>query len=201
MQFISTHTVVLDQEAYLLTGFRAGEEWAMKQVFDRFFRPLSYFAHNLIGNREEASDIAIHLLQKCWEKRTEIDSISAIGAYLFTGVRNRCIDYARQQKVRAGYREELLLTQPGQPVSDPEVTDAFLFKMVAEAIEALPGNGPAILKMSLLEGMDIAEIAAKLSITPNHARVQKSRALAALRPALLQKGLDTGVYLLLFKFF
>lgn len=173
----------------------------MKQVFDRFFRPLSYFAHNLIGNREEASDIAIHLLQKCWEKRAEIDSIPAIGAYLFTGVRNRCIDYARQQKVRAGYREELLLTQPGQPVSDPEVTDAFLFKMVAEAIEALPGNGPAILKMSLLEGMDIAEIAAKLSITPNHARVQKSRALAALRPVLLQKGLDTGVYLLLFKLF
>lgn len=160
----------------------------MRAIFLHWFPKLCFYAGSLIANKEEAKDIAQEALLQLWRHRKKVDSQKNLPAYLFTVVRRDCYDYLKHQQVKRNKQQEIT----GTITITEEGADAILIHLevlqkIYQEIDHLPPHLAEIVKLSFIEGLTTQEIADRLQMTPNHVRVQKSRALEKLKTALLKQ--------------
>lgn len=159
-----------------------------EQTFDEFFRhyyaALCFFSQSIIHNEEDAKDIVQDCFIKLWDDTVITDKTASIKSFLYTMVRNRCIDYLRQQKVRTKAAIHLQRAEIDEPYFD-ELAFAEMLRQVLEHIEGLPANMNTILKKYYLQGKKHKEIARELSTTENAVQLQKAKAIKLLKQKLL----------------
>ena len=78
---------------------------AFEQVFKSHFVHLCNFAAQFVPDMDTARDITQKVFIQLWENREKIDPNQSIRSYLFTSVKNRCLNYIRDQKK---YRSKVL---------------------------------------------------------------------------------------------
>src|SRR5688572_14375969 len=93
-------------------GLKNDDRRVFDHLFDQFFRALCYFAANLVGDAEEAKDIALNSFTKLWLRRENFNSILNIKAFLYITTRNACLDYLRMLQREGDRRKELANLQP-----------------------------------------------------------------------------------------
>lgn len=179
----------LHNEPELLKRIADGDENAFRQLFDVFMQPLCYFGFQLIQDKEEAKDIAISIFQKLWENQERFSTIETVKGYLFTSMRNGCLNYLRHLKVEARALREL--TEPGSENAKVEalMIQAEVMQKIYAEIETLSPQLREILLLNLVHGLSVREIAEKLQISESHVRADRSRAVGYLRTALAKKGM------------
>lgn len=65
---------------------------ALEKSFEQYYRPLCIYAmHYLHGDVDRAEDVVQDCFVKLWQKEADNDK-----AFLFTAVRNACIDLLRR---------------------------------------------------------------------------------------------------------
>jgi RNA polymerase sigma factor (sigma-70 family) len=73
-----------------------------KQLFEQLFReefiPLTGLARGYVYNQDTAKEIVQEVFINLWLKRDSISTEKSITSYLFTSVRNRCLNYLRDHK-------------------------------------------------------------------------------------------------------
>ena len=163
-----------------------------KEQFEHLFRTeiarLHNFTRQYVQDSDTAMDICQNVFVTLWEKRHTIDMQGAVHAYLYTAVRNRCLNYIRDNKK---YRSRFL---------DLECTDVELFitgepdtadiremeHHVQAAIAALPEKCREVFEMSRFREMKYREIADALEISQKTVEAHMSKAMRLLREALSQ---------------
>ena len=162
-----------------------------KQSFELLFREnftaLAGFARKYVKDLDTAKEIAHDVFINLWEKRNEIDSGKPLQSYLFTSVRNRCLNYIRDQKKfdktgditeNPGYSQ---LAEDNDPVEIMELEER-----INLAIDSLPDKCREIFIMSRFRDLKYAGIAKELDISVKTVEAQMSRALKALREKLAE---------------
>ncbi|MGN6352963.1 MAG: sigma-70 family RNA polymerase sigma factor, partial [Parafilimonas sp.] len=129
---------------------------------------------------EDAKDIVQDCFIKLWDDAVIRDKTESVKSLLYTMVRNRCIDYLRQQKVRTKAATHLQPDETDDLYFD-ELAFAEMLRQVLEHLEDLPTNMGTVLKQYYLQGKKLKEIAKELSTTPDAVRMQKTRALKLLK--------------------
>lgn len=160
-----------------------------KQSFELLFREnfiaLTGFARKYVKDLDTAKEIAHDVFINLWEKRNEIDSEKPLRSYLFASVRNRCLNYIRDQKKfdrteditgNPGYSQ---LTEDNDPVEIMELEER-----INLAIDSLPDRCREIFVMNRFRDLKYAEIAKKLDISVKTVEAQMSRALKTLKEKL-----------------
>lgn len=116
-----------------------------------------------------------------WEKFDSLPPDTQYRSYLFTAVRNRCLNYLRDKK-------KLLSLEK---VGDADLSEvntsleaAELEQAIAQAINSLPEKCRQIFEMNRGEGLKYAEIAEKLGLSVKTVEAQMSKALSVLRERL-----------------
>lgn len=174
----------------------------MRGLFRSFYPRLSFLAAELLGNHNQAEDMAQEALSVFWEKRASFagSSMKEVSAYLFTIVRNRCFNVLKHDKVKDVHHQKLTQDLSGyDDLVEAKIIKEDLYYKIYLEIQALPDNQRQLLKMIFVEGLETDEIAGKLGITPNNVRNQKARALDKLKTLLLKKRLSAVfLYFLLF---
>lgn len=162
----------------------SGEE-LVKELFTTYFDRLAYFAFRLLNDRELANDMAQDAFVKFWQVRSEVeDHPVAIKNFLYTTVKNSCLNSIRRQKVAGEYLSHLEReSEPGGTVIEAIVTSEVLH-LLDEAIEALPESYRRISTLAYLDGKKNQEIADLLDMSVNTVKKQKQRALELLRMKL-----------------
>lgn len=176
--------------------FTQGDERAFRQVFEIQLNPLCYFAEKLISQRQEAEDIVSLAFLKLWNRHQDFSSFAGIRSFLYTTVRNQCLDVLRHRTVVNAAHEQLSVVPPEGTI-EARMYQAELLQLIHQEIQNLPLKPRQILEWSFLEELSTTEIAQKLTITESHVRVEKSRALVQLRTALRKKQLWDQVMVLL----
>jgi RNA polymerase sigma factor (sigma-70 family) len=180
-------------EGELLLHITNGDEGAMEIVFAKYFSRLCYFAHKLTGgNKEEAEDIAQEALLNFWINVRDKGVIpQSTEAYLFQMVRNRCFNFNKRKKMKAGKENDLLQQAP---LTENEVEQVLIqediFNKIYQQLIELPPRQAEIIKLIFLEELDTHEIAKRLQLTPNNIRNHKARAIETIRTLVLKKGLS-----------
>jgi len=176
----------------LLALIAAGNENAMKVLFDHCYPRLYYYVFKLTQNENEARDQVQEAFMAFWQRREEFRAaaVADAEAFMITVVRNRSYNYIKHQQVKAGKQDHILSGIDSiDDQMEARLVQTDLFYRIYQEMMALPPQQAALLKMIYLEGLDTAEIAARLNTTPNNVRNQKARALEKLRTLLLKKGL------------
>jgi RNA polymerase sigma-70 factor (ECF subfamily) len=104
-------------------------------------------------------------------------------AWLYTVARRRLIDLARRRS-----REPLALTTCAEPVQPEPAYEPAIVEVLVEALRLLPHPQRRVVVEKVFEGRTFAEIAARLGINEDAARMRFSRGLARLRTELERKG-------------
>ena len=155
-----------------------------EQLFKTHFVHLCNFANQFVSDTDSAKDITQKVFINLWENREKIDPQKAIQSYLFTSVRNRCLNFIRDQKK---YRSRIL----DLDVVDHEFTFdnmdngiSELQTKVAEALNALPEKCRLVFEMSRYQNMKYKEIAEELEVSVKTVEAHMSKALKTLREHL-----------------
>ncbi|MGN6211991.1 RNA polymerase sigma-70 factor [Parafilimonas sp.] len=159
----------------------------VEQNFDYFFRQyyvaLCFFANSIIHNDEDAKDIVQDCFIKFWSNDIVNEKVDIVKSFLYTMVRNRCIDYTRKQKTITKTKSILLKSEEEFEHFD-ELVFAEMMRQIFDQIEELPETMKTILKKYYFEGKKYKEIAAEMNTTPDAVRMQKTRAIKILKQKL-----------------
>jgi RNA polymerase sigma-70 factor (ECF subfamily) len=160
-----------------------------KEEFERLFRQeiarLHNFARQYVPDSDSAMDICQQVFVRLWEKRDALEKRDSLTSYLYTSVKNRCLNYIRDQKK---YRSRFLdlecadLDVPDS-MSDPEATED-LEKQIQIALAALPEKCRQVFEMSRFGEMKYREIAEALEISQKTVEAHMSKAMRLLRDSL-----------------
>lgn len=152
-----------------------------EKIFRELFKPLCSFALKYIGDWDEARNLVHEVFISVWEKFDSLPPDTQYRSYLFTAVRNRCLNYLRDKK-------KLLSLEK---VGDADLSEvntsleaAELEQAIAQAINSLPEKCRQIFEMNRGEGLKYAEIAEKLGLSVKTVEAQMSKALSVLRERL-----------------
>jgi len=159
-----------------------------EQTFDYFFRQyyaaLCFFAQSIIHNEEDAKDIVQDCFIKLWDDEAVSEKTNTVKSFLYTMVRNRCIDYVRKKKVIAKAASHLQNNEEEREYFD-ELAFAEMMQQVLAHLEELPATMRTIIKQYYLQNKKHKDIANELSTTPNAVQLQKTRAIKLLKEKLL----------------
>jgi RNA polymerase sigma-70 factor (ECF subfamily) len=175
----------------LLTLASSGGAEAREELARRHRNSAYLLALQLLGNRDDALDVAQESLLRLFSNLGRLAPGRAIGPWLLTIVRNQARDFWRRQRVR---RTESIDASPDAFLSqivdtgpDPEETvrQAELRRRVWRAIAALSADHREIVVMRDFHGLSYDELALALGIRIGtvmsrlHAARQRLRALLA----------------------
>jgi RNA polymerase sigma-70 factor, ECF subfamily len=151
-----------------------------EQLFKQLFKPLTAYAVKYIQDVDDAKNIVHDVFIVFWEKRTSLTDIS-LKSYLYTAVRNRCLNYIRDKKKHVSVEH----MQNNEPYSDNSVLEALeLEARIDKAIQSLPEKCREIFELNRFEGLRYAQIAEKLNLSVKTVEAQMSKALSVLRENL-----------------
>ena len=156
-----------------------------EQLFKEHFQHLCNFALQFVQDPDTAQDICQKVFISVWEKREEIDPEQSIKSYLFTSVRNRSLNYLRDQKK---YRSQILDIDCADFELVEEEEDQFALEELKEKIDAalstLPEKCRLVFEMSRYQNMKYREIAEELGIAQKTVEAHMSKAMKSLREQL-----------------
>ena len=167
-------------------------EKGFKRIFETLYPRLFRFAREYVGD-SVAEDILQNVFLKLWEKRASLPIDTHLNAYLFTMVKNQCIDFLKRQqtvnrfsiKRKAELQREMVFNCYAISKFDPEQTDIeTLERLVEKAIAELPEQCRKVFECSRYEGLKYKEIAEKLGISVKTVETHISNALKILRITL-----------------
>ncbi len=171
----------------LMVAFKNGNQAAIDYIYTSNYRQLCYFARGFVNNKEEAEDIVVETFIKLLKKRNDFDTLTNIKGFLYTATRNACLDFLKHVKRKTeSHKEIIYLMQKDEDFIQSRIIKAELLRLILDEVEHLPVIRKKIFKMIFIEEMSTAEIAEKLGITIDTVRVQKARAIASIRTAILK---------------
>ena len=170
---------------------------SVKENFDSIyinnFSRLFLFAKEYVLFDEEAENIVQDIFLMLWEKREALRVDVSLTAYLFTLVKNKCIDFLRHQmveqmyseNVKHEYNEELNVKLFALESFDHNFSsEEDIETLLRNAIDKLPERCRLIFIKSRIEGRKYKEIAEELNLSVNTVEGQISIALKKLREEL-----------------
>lgn len=187
-------TELLDKD--LVKHLNLKEEWAYVALFDAYYHKLYLFAERYIYDSDKAHDIIQDLFVRIWERREPLLLKSeSLRYYLFTAVRNNCLNYLRSLQIEDKNNERYLyacMESHNLEVLDNEE----LLKEIQMVLDSLPDRCRQICLLRFMDGYKYREIAEQLGINENTVKVQLFRGMNRLKKMMAEY--DFRVVALLF---
>jgi RNA polymerase sigma-70 factor (family 1) len=176
-------------ENEIILQLHSDNEKGLSAIFKSYHAGLLYFASQYLPYSQAAEDIVAESFIKIWERRSDFESLPAIKSFLYITVRNACLNQIKQSSRYAACHEEIkyLAEKSEELYCTQKMIKAELLNQIWQDIELLPEARRKIFKMIYMEGLNTFEIASALKISVDTVRVQKARALHALRAHLKQR--------------
>ena len=165
-----------------------------RKEFEMFFREhyafLCHFASRYIVNNAECEDIVQESLLKYWENRKNFNSYTKVRSYIYTVIRNSCIDNIRKNNRN---RRKSLSELNEKSYFEDNLIENESYNLFYTALNKLPDRCKELIELAL-KGFKNSEIAEEMGITEGTVHSIKKRAYKKLRDLLKDK------YYLLFLF-
>lgn len=163
---------------------------SFKKLFNSYYQPLCHLGRHYLGDEDEAKTVVQEAFVKLWEVRHELESGSNIQNYLFTLVKNNCLNILKRRQILLKHHEKIREKELRyQYESLNRISDDYLeFKELKEKIDAAVNNLPehlrVVFELSRFKDMKNREIALELEISQKTVEARITKALKILREEL-----------------
>lgn len=192
------HPLSPERERQLVGQVRQGSRGALGELLGAYHRPVYHQCLRMLGNAEDAADVAQDALLKA---ATHVDSFkgdSRFGTWLYRIVMNLSISHLRKRKVRqavsldmemAGGQDQAsslkgMIEQRREPTPESRVETQEQVGQVMAALQQLDVTLRSVILLRDLQDMDYQEIADVVGVPIGTVKSRLFRARVALRQAL-----------------
>ncbi len=171
----------------LLFSLIQGNDEALKQLFFKYYDMLVRFAVPILKDQDMARDIVQEVFVKIWEKRSNLNQATRLRPYLFTSVKNACLNLLRrEERVQwTSESDELDSWSTPQEHVQAQIQEKDLNKALHRALDKLPPKCRQIFELRRFEELSNKEIAQELGISIKTIENQMTKALKLLRTELM----------------
>jgi len=175
-----------NDEINIIDGIRSGRESAFRQVFRLYYPKLVVFARKYLNDLDPARDIVQDFLLYLYESRDSLIIQTSLKSYLYSSVRNRCLNHLKHLQVRDKYGEMVRHSENGLDYDLEQNLEATeLEARIYKIVSSLPEQCRRIYTMSRGDGKSNDKIAKELNLSKRTVETQISKALRILRDNLL----------------
>ncbi len=160
-----------------------------EKLYKLYYPKMFAFAKNYVPANEDAENIVQDVFLTLWERKEEIEISFTLTTYLFTLVKNRCLNFLRHKLIEEEYNSQMK-KELGFKLYALEVFDYSyqseeeLQEIIRRALDALPERCREVFIKSRIEGLKYKEISDELGISVNTVEKQIVTALRKLRVVL-----------------
>lgn len=155
-----------------------------EQLFREYFSPLSNFALSYVNDLDTAKEVVQEVFINLWNKKDSINSDKSVKAYLYTSVKNRCLNYIRDHKKFRSYVLDVEIEDTELVFENNSISQTEIQAKIQQALNKLPEKCRQVFELSRFEELKYKEIAEKQGISIKTVEVQISKALKILREEL-----------------
>ena len=164
-------------------GIIQSDPKCFRSLYDAYYAYLCGLAVSYIHDFEQARELVNDVFLRVWEHRAELKHPPL--PYLISGVRNACFNYLRDTRKESRITLDFMERIPDVALYDEnDVED--IVQLIARLSQDLPERCKEVFSLHFNDGMDTADIASRLGISPSTVRVQLKIALDKIR-GLLKK--------------
>ena len=161
-------------------------------IFRKYHHRLFLYALKFVEDEGEALDIVQNVFLAVWEKGKYREEERFVHSYLFSAVKNRCLNQIKHQRVVHKFEQCYACELKELEVSHFQVGEVSLIegeslKQLEEAIDALTDSYKEVIVLSRFEGLKNLEIAHQLNIPVRTVETRIYRALSSLKEKLSTK--------------
>lgn len=174
-------------EITIFQQIKTGNETAFSRLFDHYYAPMCFFAAKFLNDMDISRSVVQQVFVDLWIKREKLNVEHSVKSYLFQCVRNRSIDYLRQQKsnIQISESTEEMFTAPFHDM----IEESEMYSHVNSTINQLPEKCREIFILCRQDGLKYSEIARKLNISVKTVEMQMGIALKKIRSSLVDSQL------------
>ncbi len=174
-------TGVTVSDRAVIDGFRAGDESAIRALYERYGGAIFSVARSVTNDRELAAEVVQQTFTKAWRSASSFDPDRDIAPWLYSIARRTAIDVIRHERrpTIGGHSPEVEVGTAG-----PSFERTWEIHEVRVAIDALPAEERDVVKLSHLAGLTHPEIAERLDIPLGTVKSRSARAHRRLAAAL-----------------
>ena len=162
----------MDDDTDLNTRFSHGEETAVRAVYQRYGGAMFAIAMSMLSNRELAADCVQEAFVKVWRASKSFDPGRELRPWIATITRRVAVDIYRRE-LRTHSEPHADVDNTVVPIAFERTWEAF---EVRAALDQLPADERAVVRLAHFEGFTHSEIADKLRVPIGTVKSRSSRA-------------------------
>ena len=173
----------VSNDARLVRRLREDDPEARRELLNAYWAPLVAFASRVLEGVGDPEDFAQTAFVRLWARRMKLGEAGSLKSFLYTVVRNACLDERRKVARQARLLDPATQTRsPRTPYED--VQGAELERLAAQAVANLPERRGAVFRLVREEGLSYQDVAEVMGLSTQTVANHMSLAMADLRTAL-----------------
>lgn len=175
------------KDQFIIEGLERREKLVFDYIFNYYYSSLCAFSLQYIDDRKSVEDLVQDFFVYLWVEAPKLKIKSSLKSYLFTAIKNRCLDYQKHRKITEKYRNFILFsTDKDDNSAEHFFAESELRQAIQTSLGKLPPRCREIFEYSRLYGLSNQEISDKLEISKRTVELQISNALKILRKELAE---------------
>jgi RNA polymerase sigma-70 factor (ECF subfamily) len=170
---------------FLVEEIRKGSTNSFNKLFSDYYKNLCLFAYTYVKDTDIAEEIVQEIFITIWEQRKTIIIKTSTRAFLYTSVKNRAINYLRDEKTRILHKDQFVrekISKTENIINLYELEE--LNHILREAIKELPDQCRIIFGMRQNQNLSNRQIANQLNLSVKTVENQIYIAVKKLREKL-----------------
>lgn len=168
--------------------------------FRKYHRRLLLYTMKFVDNESDALDIVQNIFVAIWENGKYRQNEELVQAYLFSAVKNSCLNYLKHKKIVRKYENETSFRLKEMEATHYQSGEKSLIEtenlqQINDAINSLPDIYKEVIVLSRFEGLKNSEIANRLNLPVRTVETRVFRALSALKEKISQKSMFILLYM------
>lgn len=165
---------------------------SFNKLFTEYHQRFVRFAYTYVENYMEAEDIVMEAMTYYWENRTRLLEINP-PAYIFTTIKNKCLNYLRDQQYYQTASEQLqeheawklsIQISTLEACNPEELFSKEMRQLVEHALNKLPEKTRRVFIMRRFEEKSYREIASEMNISVKGVEYHMGKATESLKKSL-----------------
>lgn len=176
--------------------FKSGKivQSEFRELFNIYYPRLILFAGKFLNNTHDIEDCVLESFNSLWEKGEKLESYEHAKSFLYTSVRNKCLNKIRSNKIR----QSVDIDEIYDDITDDKcvelcVIDSELHAILLKAINKLPEDARKVIELNVFEKLKMHEIAEDMDITINQVKALKTKAMRELKKNMGNKFLIISI--------
>lgn len=162
---------------------REGNFEAFRLLFEQYYPRLCNYASSYLQDDFINEDTVQEVFAKIWEDRRKIRISGSVKSYLYTSVKNACLNRIKSESIRLGHTSTYSKSA-SEIVFDDEIEQEEFRHYLSQCIEKLPPRCKDVFIQSRFDDARQEEIAREMEISVKTVKAQITKALKFIRDCL-----------------